>query len=409
MIPRRITPTYPGMFVEGLLGIISGFEDREPVHLFEDRFASYVGADNCIAFSSGRIGLYSILKALDPEPGSEVLMPALNFHIVPGIVLKAGLKPVFADVHAQYMNLDPEEIEKRISPNTRVVIAPHLFGQPCAIEAARELCRKKGIFLIEDCAHALGAKMSGRQVGAFGHAAFFSFETVKHVNTLGGGMVVVESRQLAERIRGAAQELPPISRKKLAKKLGFAFLEALLSRPLFFSAIAGPALGVQYLTGSDGSGLVRWYKKRKKKKGDIMFAYSAVQAELGMKQLGKIDSSNEKRREYAGLLTRALRDVVSTQRTLEGSLPTYYLYVIRFPDPLGLIKALFKRGVDASGAVLDYCPTLFGGGSEFPVSRGLADELVQIPFHPSLSREDIVFIAKAVKESVEEISHGSFG
>src|SRR5438874_12944552 len=158
---------------------------------FERAFERRAGSGHAIAASYGRMAFYYILKALELPAGSEIVVPALTFWVVPELARVAGLKVVFADVDPSTFTLAPEAFERAITPATRVVVPTHLYGLPCDMESIAAIAARRGIRVVEDCAHALGATYKGRQVGTIGDAGFFSFQTLKPLNCYGGGMAVV--------------------------------------------------------------------------------------------------------------------------------------------------------------------------------------------------------------------------
>ena len=146
------------------------------------------------------MAFYYILKALDLPPAAEIIFPALTFWVMPEIARRAGLTPVFADVDPITFNITAQAIERAITPRTVAVVPTHLWGLPCDMEDIVSLAACRGLAVIEDCAHALGAMYHGSPVGAFGDAAIFSFQTFKPLNAYGGGMAVVRDAALATRV-----------------------------------------------------------------------------------------------------------------------------------------------------------------------------------------------------------------
>ena len=164
---------------------------------FEHAFQSRHGSGTAIATSYGRMAFFHILRALDLPPGSEIVVPALTFWVIPELARQAGLRPVFADINPDTFTLDPDAFARAITPNTRAVVPTHLYGLPCDMDPIMSLARQHNIAVIEDCAHALGATYRGRPVGTFGDGALFSFQTIKPLNAFGGGMALVKDPEIA--------------------------------------------------------------------------------------------------------------------------------------------------------------------------------------------------------------------
>src|SRR5437667_4676722 len=191
-----------GSMAAALKAILHGDGLRGPsIAEFEKRFADYHGMHHAISASYGRMAFYYILKALDLPRDSAIMFPALTFWVVPEMARVLGFRPKFVDIDPGTFNMDPAKFEAAIAPATRAVVPTHLYGQPCDMDSIMTSARAHGLFVIEDCAHALGATYKGRKVGSFGNAAFFSFQMLKPLNTYGGGMALCGDDALAARIR----------------------------------------------------------------------------------------------------------------------------------------------------------------------------------------------------------------
>jgi dTDP-4-amino-4,6-dideoxygalactose transaminase len=172
----------------------------ERVRAFEEAFATIHGAHDCVAVNSCTAALHLILHALGVGPGDEVLVPSLTFVATANAVLYVGAKPVFVDIESTEMPLmSLADAESRCTPNTKAVILVHFAGYLADREAWQDLARRKGLYLIEDAAHAPGLK----DVGTFGDAAAFSFYGNKNMTTAEGGAVIARDPALLQRIRQA--------------------------------------------------------------------------------------------------------------------------------------------------------------------------------------------------------------
>lgn len=168
---------------------------------FEHAVAGYVGAAHAVGVSSGTAGLHLALIALRVGAGDEVIVPSFTFVAVANAVRYVGATPVFADINAESLNLDPARVEAAITSRTRAMIAVHTFGRPADIGALLAVARRHGLKVIEDACEALGAEIGGRRVGTFGDAAVFAFYPNKQITTGEGGMVVTQDAKVARRVR----------------------------------------------------------------------------------------------------------------------------------------------------------------------------------------------------------------
>lgn len=172
------------------------------VKSFEQQFAAYLGVAEGIGCNSGTDALYLALRALQIEPGDEVITTPFTFIATAEVISAVGAKPVFVDIDAATFNLDVTQIGVAITDKTKAIIPVHLFGQPVDMDAIINLAQAHGIAVIEDCAQAAGAQWAGKKVGSIGHLGCFSFFPTKNLGACGdGGAVVTNDENLAASIR----------------------------------------------------------------------------------------------------------------------------------------------------------------------------------------------------------------
>lgn len=160
-----------------------------------------IKSDNVFCFFKGRIALYAILKAAGLKKGDEVILPGFTCVVAANAVKYLGARCVYADIDPADYNLDPEDVEKKITARTRVLIVQHTFGIPCAMDRLLAVARKRSLFVIEDAAHALGSSYCGKPVGTLADASFFSTQWSKPVTTGLGGYAVINNPSLLKRMR----------------------------------------------------------------------------------------------------------------------------------------------------------------------------------------------------------------
>ncbi len=170
------------------------------VHLFEDGFASHIGAKYCASVSNGTAALQVALGALGIGPGDEVIVPTFTYIASVNTIAATGAKPVFVDSLPDTWQADPDAVAQSITPKTRAIMAVHLYGGMCDMDRLTALCKKHKLLLIEDCAEALGSTFNGKQAGTFGDVATFSFYGNKTITTGEGGMVVSRTARLHNRV-----------------------------------------------------------------------------------------------------------------------------------------------------------------------------------------------------------------
>jgi len=183
--------------------VASGWWSMGPrVGAFEAEFAALTGAKHAFAVANGTAALHIALLAVGAGPADEVVLPSLNFVAAANTVVHTGAVPVFCDVRSERdLNLDPGDLEAALTERTRAVVVLHYGGYACEIEAVLDACRSRGIAVVEDAAHAVGATHNGRFCGTFGDVGCFSFFSNKNLPVGEGGMVITDDDGLAERLR----------------------------------------------------------------------------------------------------------------------------------------------------------------------------------------------------------------
>jgi dTDP-4-amino-4,6-dideoxygalactose transaminase len=374
---------------------LRGMENRSEGALdkWERRFAEYLNVPDAAAVNSGRRALTLALEHLRIKPGDEIIVPAYTFGEILPPLQALGAKLIPADIDPETLNATPETIEKRVTNRTRAILALHIFGAPCKIDAISKLATSKGIALIEDCAHALGSTIDGNRVGVFGDAAFFSFEMTKPVNTFGGGMLVARDPDLLRRVREENQRLPQglssVSRKIRATRLEQTLLRTGLAFP-FLYLLATPSFK---------HAMERLYRRTQ----DVHRSherYSSVQAALGLRQLETLDDRLRERRRLARLLRDALRPEARLQRIPANMESTHYFCVAILPrDAEKIRRKLLIRGVDAGvmDEIMDDCAAILGF-DDCPGVKSIYRRAIALPIYDGISESVVLRVAEELNK-----------
>ncbi|WP_207245070.1 MULTISPECIES: DegT/DnrJ/EryC1/StrS family aminotransferase [unclassified Pseudomonas] len=193
LMPALESVLYSGMIAEG-----------EHVYQFESEFSKKFGVENVLATSSGTAALHIALILSGVGSGDEVITTSMTAEPTNTTILQLGAIPVFADVEASTGNLSPDSVESLITSKTKAICVVHYAGYPAKLNELRGIADRNGIFLIEDCAHALGAKYDGKPIGSIGDYSIFSFQAIKHMTTVDGGVLTLKTSEkidLARRLR----------------------------------------------------------------------------------------------------------------------------------------------------------------------------------------------------------------
>jgi dTDP-4-amino-4,6-dideoxygalactose transaminase len=313
---------------------------------YQSAFADASGAARAFGFWRGRVALYAILKALGIGDGHEVILPGYTCVMAVNPIVYLGAKPVFVDIDPATYNIDPNQIEAKLTPKTRLIIAQHTYGYPADMGAITDICRRKGLPIVEDCCLAMGSKYDGQQVGTFGLAAYHSFQWNKPYTSGLGGMAAVNDVELTDKIEQLcrAELLPPGAREvnmlraQLAAYRTFIYPRSTALAQNAFRFLTKMGLVV----GSSSTGEFQPTMEPGFFKG-----MSAMQARAGLRQLGKRDESIAHRREMAALYDRLLAEHDWPIPTIPAELdPVLVRYPVRVADKQKALSAAARHFVE---------------------------------------------------------------
>jgi perosamine synthetase len=378
--------------------------DGPAIARLERRYEALLHVAHAVGVPSGRVGLACVLEALELPQGGEVICPAFGYPAVPFVAQSLGLRVRFVDCELDTLGMDPDALRTALSRHTGAVIAAHLFGVPCRIREISEIARAHDVALIEDCAHGLRGSLGSRHVGTFGVAGYFSFETSKLVNTLGGGMVVMHDAKLAERLRARLALQPRNGGRWLLGRLLRTALEATATQPLVFGLLGAPLLRLAQRTGgmreSFSSGCGPDEINFEGREGQ----YTNLQAELGLAELERGLGSLERRRSNVARLHERLGARLPVQRCVDASaIADYLLCTVRLPDLEHASRRLLALGVDTKHHYMRDCARLFDPAHHCPRAARAEREVLHVPAYPELDDDALERVAGALLCVAQEL------
>jgi len=373
---------------------------------FESAFAEYIGVRQAIFVSSARVALYLILKESGLKPGDEVLLPAFTFFAVPRVIKALKLIPVFVDVNPQDCSMDLKAAESLVTPRTRAVIPTHLFGIAADMDAAVSFARRHDLMVIEDCAQGCGGEVSGRRLGSIGDAGYFSFSLTKNITCLGGGMITTDRDDLAAEIRKEMNSRPPVSSGSLAvNAIKLSIMKISVLSPLY-RLMVYPIVSRLGRRGKDLINDLFHETENPEISGEEM-EHSikqprALQARIGVGQLGSLDSVNGSRRAHGRFLLRELRSRgVALKWDPQDNPGDIFMSFIVLPESRAAVRNnLWGKGIDTSVGFMSFCPPIFTpeSGSLYPAAERVSGDILHIPVYPKLSEKDLRKIAGALAD-----------
>jgi perosamine synthetase len=321
------------------------------VAAFETEFSVYVAGVECVAVNSGTSALHLGLLAAGVGAGDEVIVPSFTFAATANSVALTGATPVFVDISPDTFCIDPKAFESAIGPRTKGVMPVHLYGHPADMDAITAIAQQHGLAVFEDAAQAHSASWQGRPVGAIGAFGAFSFYPTKNMMSIEGGMVTTSDPNLARLVRLLRNQ------------------------------------GMQARYQNEVVGLNN--------------RMTDVHAAVGRVQLTRLSGWTEQRRANAKFLDAELHNV-QIPAVRDGAVHVYHQYTIRVPaaDRDRISSELTGRGI-GNGL---YYPTpvhrlpSFGQTLDLPETEAAAAEVLSLPVHPKLSRQDLETIATVVDE-----------
>jgi perosamine synthetase len=335
---------------------------------FENKFAEYCGADYGIATTSGTTALHLALVTLGIGSGDEVLVATFTNMATFFSVLYTGAKPVPVDIEPDTWNIDPSAIESKITPKTKAIMVVHIYGHPVDMDPVIAIARKHDLFVIEDAAEAHGAEYKGKKVGALGDVGVFSFYANKIITTGEGGMVITDDKRIADKAR---------SLRSLAYGTENRFMHT-----------------------------------------DVGFNYrmTNLQAALGVSQLGKIESMIEKKRNIAEFYLNNLKGIDGLQLPVEKPYAknVYWMFHVVLRGKFEgkrkeITNALNQKGVETRDAFVPanmqkiFIERGLVNESDCPVANNVAMNGFYLPSGPTLSDEELEYVASSLKEIVSKI------
>ena len=347
---------------------------------FEEQFSQYKGGGHAVALSSCTAALHLSMLAADVGPGDEVITTPMTFCATVNSVAHTGATPVLADVHPETMNIDPAQIERKITSRTRAILPVHFAGRPCEMAPIVDLAARHNLVLIEDCAHAIEAEYRGQEVGTFGRFGCFSFYVTKNVVTGEGGMVLARRKEDADRI----------------KILG----------------LHGMSQDAWKRFGDEG------YQHYDVVECGFKYNMMDLQAAIGIHQLARVDTSWKRRLEVWKRYDEAFKDLpIGLPAPLEpGVRHALHLYTLLVDSTrCGVSRDQFLAAMTANGIGIGvhyrsvaehpfYQRTYGWEPEETPHASRIGRQTVSIPLSAALTDDDVEDVIAAVRIALGETS-----
>src|SRR3989344_6592237 len=336
---------------------------------FEKAVAKYCNAKYAVAVSSGTSALYLAYVAANIKPGDEVITTPLTFAATANMIFFCGAKPVFADIKEDTLNIDPKEVEKKITKKTKALVTVDFAGNPCDYEQILKIAKKHKILLIEDACHALGAEYKGKKVGSFADMTVLSFHPVKHITTGEGGMILTNNKFFYEKL-------------KILRSHGI---------------LKKPEKGGWYYEIENPS---------------FNFRITNIQCALWLSQLKKLDKFIKRRRDIVKIYNNNLKtteNLLLPKENFQGY-SAWHIYAVQLigKDRRKFFEQLQKSGI---GVQVHYMPLNmhpfyqkeFGYKlDDFPVAEKYYKGAVTLPLFPKMTNSEVKRVINTTKRIIKQ-------
>lgn len=372
----------------------------------ERKFCEYMDSRWAVSFDSGRSGLYAILKCLKIKDHDEIILQAFTTVALSNVIQWCKATPVYVDINERTYNIDPDKIESCITNRTKAIIVQHTFGNPCNMKKIMEIAKKHNLFVIEDCAHSLGAEYKDKKTGTFGNAAFFSFGRDKIISSVSGGMVTTTDQELGRKIKEIRDQMPYPKRSLIIRQLLHPIITFKALKLYYFFSI-GKA--IMYLSGKFGIITKAYTKKEKTSQRPKNFPAKMPNAlaKIALHQMKLLNKFNNHRIGVAELYKEKLsnnKNIRLPQSTPESK-NIYLWYTILVKNKKELIAKANKHRIILG----DWFPQIVGPievnlekagyqKESCPVAEKVSSQCVNLPTHHRIDRKDIEKIVRVIND-----------
>lgn len=393
MIPRRDIIIYNGLLRYIFLYIKNCFFRKNCKDIFTISLQKYFLTNNIFLFNYGRTALATIFKIVDFKKGDEIIIP--NYYLKELIpwLRKVGLKPIFCDINKKHLSSNLRDVISKITPKTKFVILFHTFGYCQDIDyfIKRVKSKKNDIIIIEDCAHAFGSEYKNKKLGTFGDFSFFSFNYIKPLNLLSGGLLVINSNKYQKKALTVYTKIKNASKIEIVKKIiRYYFISLFLKTHLFYIA-------KYFLKNKRTRSLIKKLYRTPSQKIKIK-KLSNLQSMLGYYQLKKFNEKQNKIQYIINYYEKKIDKTIWQKRPLgyNSKLSNYFLVIMGQKNSSKLEDFMSKNNIDIGikDELIDICKK----DKDLKNSISAYNSLFQLPLYFTLKKEKIDKIANTLNK-----------
>jgi len=384
------------------------WKEGEEIKELEEKFKKIFNLKYAVSFNAGRVGFLAILKSLGIKENDEVLIQAFTCNAVVNPILYFKGKPVFVDID-ETLNLDPEDLKRKITSKSKAIVVQHTFGAPAKINEIKKIAEENKLFLIEDCAHSFGVKYDNRLCGTFGDVSFFSFGRDKAISSVFGGMVISDNEKIAQKVKDFQETLDFPSSLWIIQQLLYSVIMKFIILPSYIFPFLGRiTLGFFHFFRILSKSVSKKEKKLKIEKNFFKKFPNAL-AILALNQLKKIEKFSYHRKEIVQIYEENLKNCgleLPFSKVSKRAHPIFIRYPILFSgDTDKFLQAMRKKRIYLDDgwrkAIITPPDTDISGGkytfNSCPKAEEIVKKIINLPTHINIYPADAQKIVLSLK------------
>ena len=371
---------------------------------FEEMFKDYIGSEYCVAFPYARTGIYFSLKSQNYEEGTEILMPPITIKPMLDVVLDLKLKPVFVDIDPDTLCFDLNDLNKKITNQTKAILITYLYGMVPNLNELIKFCNENKLFVIEDFSQCLNGKFEDKKVGTFGDIGVYSSSKTKTLDIYGGGLCVTNNSDLFRILQKFQKNLSKPKRLRILKIVTTDLLLNLATQRIIFNLVTFRLLKI--LTKSSNSQTIKYVGSRSVEPLKTLPPYwfekfTSFQAKIGLELIKSVDQLDKKRIFIVEDYKKSIKKISFPKGVPQGK-NVYWQFLCYYKNPSEFQTIMQKYNVDLSSSSLSRISNLekYKYRNETPNADYIYENSIFVPSYPNLTNKDIAYMVKMFNEKL---------
>lgn len=400
IIPRgRISHSLTQSLKYTFMSLVSELSNKKIIRKLEISFSKYIGRKHCIAFPHARTAIYFILKQLNLPKGSKIIMPAMTIKFILDVVVSHDLEPVYVDYDLDTYSFDIDQLRNIDTDNIKVMLVTPLFGVVPRMDEISIFCKERNIFLIEDFSQCLNGKLMDKKIGSFGDVSVYSASSIKTLDTLGGGLLVTDDKNMDNKLRLEEENLKRPKRLLVFKRALINLIRNFATNKVLFNLITINAIKILSLKNKENA--MRQTGTRNKERlnrlpDEWFFAYSSVQAKVALENIDSVIYNDNKRIKCAEFYINNIGKKYFANGPV-GAKNVYWQLPIKINDSSKYHYLLRSKGVDSALTSLQLICSLenYPGHRYLKNANIIFNDYLFIPCYSHLKKTEIKKVSKA--------------